>query len=244
MRQHSSPVDCKDPLTRNQNYLCTTAPCKRRNAQIPRGNAALWPRVQGSTEPRGAEITVRKYNSPEYWEPNLQGFMVWLRFYWSHLYTRAVPLTGTKSSRFVSQHTCLGWFINAQVHPINKGIRMHFSLDAQESASQAGFWLLGRQLCPVVWAEGLWKLPEGQDPNWGRNKEAPPPLQNQCSGTCLNWPWQSLNWPWQSSGVAPFLTNFGAFGWRGHWDAEAAPASVSGLKSWSAAKAQHKLLHD
>lgn len=121
-------------------------------------------------QPSEAELTLRKYNSAEYWEPNLHRFMIWLRFYWSYLYTRAVPLTGAKSSRYVSKRTCLGWFINAQVHPINKGIRMHFSLDAQESASQAGVWLLGRQLCRVVWAEGLWKPRKGQDPSWGLNE--------------------------------------------------------------------------
>lgn len=196
MRQHSSSVDCKDPLTGNQNYLCTTAPCKPRNAQTPRGKAAPWPSVQGSAEqPSGAETTVRKYNSPEYQEPNLPGFMIWLGFYWSHLYTRAMPLTGVRSNRYVSKRTRLGRFISAQVHPINKGIRMHFSLDAQESASQAGVWLLGRQLCPVVWAEGLWKLPEGRDLSWEWNKEAPPPLQN-LSARELAWiyPGKVVEW--------------------------------------------------
>lgn len=90
MRQHSSPVDCKDPLAGNQDYLCTAAPCKGRDAQIPAGNAALWPCNQEEQK----SPPVKKYNSPEYWEPNLHGFMICLGFYWSHLYSRAVPLTG------------------------------------------------------------------------------------------------------------------------------------------------------
>lgn len=109
MRQHSSPVDCKDPLTGNQNYPCTTAPCKGRDAQIPRGNAALWPSIEGSTEqPNAAEITIRKYNSPEYWEPNLHRFMTWPGFYWSHLYT---------ITRSEEQSVCEQTHLSGMVHP-------------------------------------------------------------------------------------------------------------------------------
>lgn len=80
----------KIPLAGNQDYLCTAAPCKGRDAQIPAGNAALWPCNQEEQK----SPPVKKYNSPEYWEPNLHGFMICLGFYWSHLYSRAVPLTG------------------------------------------------------------------------------------------------------------------------------------------------------
>lgn len=155
MRQHSSPLDCKDPLEGNQNYLCTTAPCK-----IKLGTStSVVPQHSGQYE----TIKWRSNLSKEIQHilrTKFEWIKIWIGFYWSQLYISAVPLTSQEWTAINTLASTLVWVGSSMLKCITLAKAFGNTLltvddtEGEGGAPQAGVWLLFRQLSAVVWAKG------------------------------------------------------------------------------------------
>lgn len=145
-------------------------------------------------------ILVRKCNV--FWESNLNAFKISTGFYRNQFYTGAVPLTSQEWTAIGASANTLVWVGSSTFRYITlmKALRNILlpggDFEGEGGASQAGLWLLVRQLSPAVWATGTVETSQMMAPSrgvkWGRTSSLTKPvLRNLLGFTLAKW-WSGL----------------------------------------------------